>query len=145
MVNHRTYDIYEILEKVSKSKTRKDKIAILQQHRNNWALKDVLRGTFDDLVKWNLPDGKPPYEPADERSVPSNLSQHNKKFAYFLPNNKEGASLPSVKREKIFLDMLETVHPKDAELLVGMINKKMPVKGITKKLVQEAYPNLIVK
>ena len=41
--------------------------------------------------------------------------------------------------------MLETVHPKDAELLVGMINKKMPVKGVTKKLVQEAFPDLIVK
>ena len=53
--------------------------------------------------------------------------------------------MPAVKREKMFLDILETVHPRDADLLVGMINKDMPIKGITKKLVKEAFPDLIVK
>lgn len=144
MVNKTTYNVHEILEQVSKAKSRTDKINILKSNQNNWAMKDILRGTFDDLVTWNLPNGKPPYEPADERSTPSNLMKHNKKFAYFIPNGP-GSKMASVKREKIFLDMLETVHPKDAELLVGMINKKMPVKGVTKKLVQEAFPDLIVK
>ena len=144
MVNKTTYNVHEILEQVSKAKSRTDKINILKSNQNNWAMKDILRGTFDDLVTWNLPNGKPPYEPADERSTPSNLMQHNKQFAYFIPNGP-GSKMAAVKREKIFLDMLETVHPKDAELLVGMINKKMPVKGITKKLVQEAFPDLIVK
>ena len=53
--------------------------------------------------------------------------------------------MKAYQREKIFLDILESVHPGDAELLVQMINKKLEVKGITKKLVQEAYPNLILK
>jgi len=39
--------------------------------------------------------------------------------------------------------MVETIHPRDAELIVTMINKKPPMKGITKKLVQEAFPELI--
>jgi len=144
MVNKTTYYVFEILEKAAAAKTRAEKITLLKNHSNNWAMKDVLRGTFDDAVQWNLPDGKPPYEPAEDRSHPSNLSQHNKKFAYFIPNGP-GAKMPAVKREKIFLDILETVHPKDAELLVGMINKKMPIKGITKKLVQEAFPDLILR
>ena len=50
-----------------------------------------------------------------------------------------------MKREKMFLDILEVIHPKDADVVVGMINKKMPYKGITKKLVQEALPGLISK
>ena len=144
MVNHVTYMVHEILDQVSKAKSRTDKIKILQQNQNNWAMKDILRGTFDDLVQWNLPKGKVPYEPADERSTPSNLSQHHKKFEYFLPNTV-GAKMASVKREKIFLDILETIHPKDAELVTGMINKELPIKGITKKLVKEAFPDLIVK
>ena len=38
--------------------------------------------------------------------------------------------------------MLESIHPKDAELLVKMINKEAP-KGITKNIVMEAFPGLI--
>ena len=41
------------------------------------------------------------------------------------------------------LDIIETVHPRDAELMLGMINKK-GIKGVTKKVVEEAFPNLIV-
>lgn len=144
MVNKTTLYTFEILQKASEEKSRADKIDYLKKHSNNWALKDVLRGTFDDAVKWNLPPGKPPYEPAAKSSHPSNLTQHNKKFAYFIPNGP-GAKMAAVKREKIFLDILESIHPKDADLLVGMINKKLPIKGITKKIVQEAFPDLILK
>ena len=136
--------VFEILDQVSKAKSRTEKIQILHKNKNNWAMKDILRGTFDDLVEWNLPKGKVPYEPADERSVPSNLTNHHRKFAYFLPKT-DGAKMPSYKREKMFLDIIEMVHPKDAELVVGMINKEMPIKGITKKLIEEAFPDLIVK
>ena len=40
--------------------------------------------------------------------------------------------------------MLESIHPKDAELVVKMINKdKTLAKGLTKKLVKEVFPSLI--
>ena len=144
MVNKRTYYVFEILQKVAEAKTRAEKIEILRQHDKNWAMKDLLRGTFDDAVQWLLPTGPVPYEPAPDRSHPSDWSQHNKKLAYFVKGGR-GTDMIKIKREKMFLDILETIHPQDAELLVGMINKKMPIKGITKKLVQEAFPNLILK
>lgn len=137
-------NVYEILDKVSKQSTRVEKVKTLQEHRENWALKDVLRGTFDDSIQWNLPGGKPPYEPAAEESHPSHLVRHNKKFSYFVKGGP-GDKLPAFKREKIFLDIIETIHPRDAELVVGMINKKLEVKSVTKKLVEEAFPGLIRK
>ena len=69
---------------------------------------------------------------------------HNKKLASFVKGGP-GTQMKTYQREKMFLDILETVHPRDAELLVGMINKKMPIKGITKKLTKEAFPDLILK
>jgi hypothetical protein len=144
MVNKTTWRVHEIIEKASAAKTRADKIKILQDYQSNWALKDVLRGTFDEVVQWNLPEGKPPYEPALEQSVPSNLLKHNKKFAYFVKGGP-GDRMPAFKREKMFIDILETIHPKDAELLLTMKDKKQPAKGITKKLVEEAFPGLILK
>lgn len=144
MVNKTTHYTFEILEKVSEAKTKADKIKLLQAQHNNWALKDLLRGTFDDVVQWILPKGPVPYEPADPSSHPSNWSQHNKKLAYFIKGGP-GEKMNRIKREKMFLDILETVHPRDAELLAGMINKKLPIKGVTKKLVQEAFPDLILR
>jgi hypothetical protein len=135
---------FEILEKVSKAKSKIDKIAILQEQRNNWPLQDILRGTFDDTVQWLLPSGSVPYEPAETLSHASDWTSNNKKLAYFVKGGP-GEKVMRAKREKMFLDILETIHPRDAELLVGMINKKIPLKGITKKLIQEAYPKLILK
>lgn len=144
MVNKVTLLVHEIIEKASTAKSRAEKIKVLQEHQTNWALKDILRGTFDDAVQWNLPGGKPPYEPAEESSVPSNLVKHNKKFANFVKGGP-GDRMPSFKREKLFIDILEIIHPKDAELMISMIDKKQPAKGITKKLVEEAFPGLILK
>lgn len=142
MVNKVTYMVYEIIEKVAAAQKREDKINILRQYHDNWALKDILRGTYDDKIQWNLPGGKPPFDPADEQTHPSSLTQHNKKFMYFV-KGLQGDQMTAVKREKIFLDIIETVHPKDAELMLGMINKKS-IKGVTKKIVEEAFPDLIV-
>jgi hypothetical protein len=144
MVNKTTFYTFEILEKVSAAKTKAAKIELLRKQENNWPLKDLLRGTFDEAVVWLLPEGKVPYEPAAAESHPSNWTQHNKKLAYFVKGGT-GERMLKPKREKLFLDILESIHPRDAELLVGMINKKMPIKGITKKLIQEAFPNLILK
>lgn len=144
MAYKNTLLIYEVFEKVSKAKTREDKINILRENES-WALKDVLRGTFDDSIHWLLPAGSPPpYEPADPRSTPTNLLKQHKQFSYFVKGGK-GTDMLTVKREGLFIRLLEQIHPKDAELLIEMINKKSTVKTLTKKLVQEAFPNLIVR
>jgi hypothetical protein len=132
--------IYEVLELVSKAKSKKEKVEILKQNET-WGLKDVIRGSMDSSVAWNLPGGSPPYTAAPENAIPTNLQRENKKFAYFVKGGK-GDQLPSFKRENIFIGMLEGVHPKDAELLVAMINKETP-KGLTKPVVEEAFPGLL--
>lgn len=132
--------VHEVLEEVSKKKSKKDKVAILKENET-WALKDVIRGSMDPTVKWHLPGGTPPYTAAEEHNCPANLHRENVKFAYIVKGGK-GEILPSFKRENIFIGMLEGVHPKDAELLVAMINKETP-KGLTKAVVEEAFPGLL--
>lgn len=132
--------VHEVLEEVRKKKSKKDKVAILKENET-WALKDVIRGSMDPTVKWHLPGGTPPYTAAEEHNCPANLHRENVKFAYLVKGGK-GETLPSFKRENIFIGMLEGVHPKDAELLVAMINKETP-KGLTKAVVEEAFPGLL--
>ena len=138
----RTLNVYEILDKVSSAKTRKEKIALLQQN-DVMPLRDVLQGTFDSRIQWNLPEGTVPYNPAPQESHPTTLLREHKRFKFFVKGFKESTRLNPIKRERMFLELLEGVHPRDAEVLVEMINKKTSVKGLTIKLVKEAYPDLI--
>ena len=49
--------------------------------------------------------------------------------------------MPAFKRESIFIGLIEAIHPEEALLVLSMINKEKP-KGITKKVVEEAYPGI---
>jgi hypothetical protein len=134
--------VFEILDKAVKAKNREERIKVLQEN-NIMPVLDILRGTFDETIRWNIPDGTPPYTPNEESSPPSTLLRQHLNFKYFVQGLRESNSLNKIKREKKFIDLLESVHPRDAELVISMINKKSPHRYITKKLVQEAFPSLI--
>jgi len=136
-----TKRIHEIVELVSKAKTKDEKINILKQNESQ-ALKDVLVGAYHSNVEWNLPPGRPPFEASEERSVPTNLLKQTRKFNDLIKGGP-GDTLPAFKREQIFIRLIEMIHPKDAELILTMVAKKQLAKGLTKKLAQEAFPGLI--
>jgi len=140
LISRQKTELYEVLDLLSKKSSRKDKISVLKDHESA-SLTDYLRCLFDDRIEFNLPAGAPPYEPASEESYPSSWLRENRQLAYIVKGLK-GDNLLQVRRENIFIGILESVHPRDAEVLIDMINKKAP-KGLTKKLAQEAFPNLI--
>jgi hypothetical protein len=132
-----------VINETAKMSKKEDKIRVLREHQS-WALKDILRGTYEAKLEWNLPKGEPPYEACEPHNCPANLIRENKKFKYFVKGIKESDNLPGFKRERVFLGMLESVHPEDAKLLIGMINKNK-IKGITEAVIEEAFPGLIKK
>jgi len=135
-------EIFEILEKFEQAKNKQERVKVLRQN-DIMPLLDVLRGTFDEAIQWNLPGGTPPYTPSSEESPPSTLLRQHRNFKYFVKGLRESSQLTPIRRERMFIDMLEAVHPRDAEILISMINKKSPVKGLTKTVVKEAFPELI--
>lgn len=134
--------IYEVVEEAAKKKTKKEKIEVLKKNES-WALKDVLRGTYDESISWNLPAGKPPYTPNQGHNSASSLLRQNVQFKYFVSGGP-GETMMKAKREKLYVSLLESIHPKDSELVISMISKN-PLKGISKSVVEEAFPNLIKK
>lgn len=135
-------EVFEIFEKFSQQKTRKEKIEFLKENGIP-AVRDVLRGAYDTSIEWNLPEGKPPYTPNRPESVPSSLRQQHRDFGYFVKGFKKSESLQTYRRENMFIQMLESVHPDDALIILNMVSKKAPYKGLTKKIVEEAFPNLL--
>lgn len=135
----KTKYIFEVLQEVAKTKKKDDKIKILKTNES-WALKDVIRGSMDKTLKWIIPNGAPPFTPAEEHNHPTDLRRQNSKFKFFV----EGMEMktPQFKKERMFLLMLEGIHPQDAQIVVNMVNKKTP-KGLTKAIVEETFPGLI--
>ena len=138
--------ISEVLEKAGELKTRQEKIAYLQAN-NSKPLRNILKGSFDTSVEFNLPKGVPPYrkDDAPKGFEPSNLHKVSRRFKYFVKGGV-GDQMPSVRREKMFIDCLESLYPDEAELMLAMKDKtlKGKYKGITEKLVTAAFPTLIV-
>jgi hypothetical protein len=132
--------IFEILQEASEKKTEQEKIDSLRQHEDNNVLKTILAGAFYDGVKWNLPPGEPPYKPCDPVNAENFLYGETKRLYLFCEG---GPPLTNLRRETLFVEMLESVHPKDALILIAMKEKKLPYKGITKALVQKAFPGFL--
>lgn len=132
--------VYEVLSEVASKKKKEEKVNILKNNAS-WALKDIIRGSMDSKVIWNLPEGAPPYTESEPHNHPTDLLREYKQFAWFVKGGK-GDKLPAFKRERIFIGLLESIHPQDAKVIIDMINKEAP-KGVTRNIVEEAFPGLL--
>jgi hypothetical protein len=140
--------IHEILTLVQDAPNKEARIALIKQH-NCLALRDVLKGGLDDSITWILPPGAPPYRKESDQPVglsPSTLHRQSPRLRYFIAGGP-GERLTPAKREKLFIEILESIHPTDAELLIAMKAKQLKklYPCLTKLLVKAVFPNLIVK
>ena len=57
---------------------------------------------------------------------------------------QQGKDLTKTRREQLFIQVLEGLHPTEADLLMACVKKKLTqYKGLTKRVVQKAFPDLI--
>ena len=130
----------EVLEKVSRAKTKGKKIEILRQE-DSQALRMVLKGSFDPNIDWLLPQGPVPYvaNEAAEGTEHTTLAREARSLYHYIKggNNK----LAQNKREMMFIQLLEGLHHKEAELLVATKDKKLHqvYKGLSSNVVKEAF------
>jgi hypothetical protein len=130
----------EFLERVSKLKTNKEKVEALQ-FNNSYPLISILQGAYDSRVKWLLPPGEPPYNPNKLQDQESVLIRECRKLTYFVEGPHP--NLKQMKREQMFIELLENVAPADARLLCAIKDKKLPFKGLNINIVKEAFPGLL--
>ena len=130
--------ISKILENASKLKGDQAKAEYLQQNATP-VLYDILRGIFDPNIKWDLPDGDPPYKPCSPAETDGKFYSEARKLYLFV----EGNNLKPYQRESLFVQFLESIHPEDAKMILSMKDKKSPYKGITRNVVDLAFPGLI--
>ena len=134
--------VSEILQKVSSAKTKKEKIDLLQEYNNN-ALRAILIINFDDSLEFLLPEGEVPFTPNDAPvgTEHTRLAHEYKGlYKYFKGGD---SSIKGMKREQLFVQLLEGLAEEEANLLVSACNKDIQSKyRVTKAVVAEAFPSI---
>jgi hypothetical protein len=161
---------FEVLSLAAKQKSNAKKSEILQKYSDP-SLKSILIWNFDDTIISLLPEGLVPYASVGQQNVRSgNLSDNiqrsvemmsdlgsnsigsqdqgrtsiRKEYTYFYNFVKGGNDrLSSRKRETIFINILEGLHPLEAEILMLVKDKNLETKyKISKENVSDAYPDI---
>ena len=132
----------EVLQKVSNAKTKKEKVALLQKF-NTQALRSVLIWNFDESVHSAIPDGEVPFtaNEAPKGTEHTRLIHEYRKLFRFVMGGDN--TLKQMKREQMFIQMLEGLHSEEAELICLVKDKSLQDKYlVTKAVVEEAFPQI---
>ena len=130
--------IAEVLDQVGRAKTREDKREVLKKNES-WSLRALLQQNFHPQANWLIPPGAPPYNP-NQNSADTSLMFEAKKLEYFT---NAGNNIPMLKRESMFVNLLERLSPDEAEILIAIKDQKLSYKGLTYKLVKDTWPDLL--
>ena len=130
----------EVLDKVAKAKTKKQKIELLRQN-NTDALRMVLKSSFDPRIEWELPEGDVPYTPNEApEGTEHNMLVHEARtlYHYIKGGNPQ---LTQNRRENMFIQLLEGLHQSEAEIIVAAKDKGLhrKYKGLSANVVKEAF------
>ena len=134
--------IHEVLELASNQRSRAKKVEILQQYESD-ALKALFIWNFDDTVISMIPEGQVPYK---ENEVPvgtdhTSLRREWKHLYNFVKGGND--SISSLRRETMFIQILEGLHPEEAKILCLVKDKALQSKyKITYEVVAQAYPDI---
>ena len=141
--------VHEILEAVDSERVKAKKLEILKTYGDD-SFKMTMIWNFDESVVSMLPEGNVPYQPVEsdvQASVDKGLPQRStirntaRQFYRFVKGGDD--AMNKIKRESLFISILETLPPPEAEILVLVKDKRLTEKyNITKELVAEAYPEI---
>lgn len=110
------------------------------QANNGTAIVTVLKYCFDPNIKWLLPEGKAPYTPCEYPNLDNMLYSEVRRLYLFVEGGND--NLHPLKREAMFVDLLESIHPDDAVLIESIKDKKLPYEGLKAETVLKAFPGL---
>ena len=138
-----TAGIAEILKAASEQTDKAARIKYLQDNQSP-ALKKILGFCYDPVIEWLLPDSSPPYTPQPKEADLQNVLYAEIRKLNIFVNHNDYLNLKTLARETQYINLLESIDPDDAQLLIAIKNRVMPgfAANITKDLVAEAFPGI---
>lgn len=134
----------EIFEKFETLPTRAEKIEYLRKVANKPFI-EFLTGAFNPNVQFDvdIPDYRPSFDPPG-LSMTYLDAEMQRIYRFVVGHPRRPENLSAKKKSELLLVVLESLHKDEAKLLVDLLTKKVKIKGLTPKLVTEAFPEIYV-
>ena len=164
--------VFEVLDLVSKQRSKAKKVEVLKKY-DEFHLRMIFLWNFDTVVQSALPEGDVPYQSYDDQNTYSGtlstkikedirsmydtgsfsmgvsdqqgrttIRRECKNFYHFVKGGNDGMN--NMRRESMYINILQGLHPLEAEILVLVKDKKLTDKyNITREIVEEAYPDIV--
>ena len=164
--------VFEVLDLVSKQRSKAKKIEVLKKY-DEFHLRTLFLWNFDTTIESALPDGDVPYQSYDEQNTYSGtlstkmkediramhetgsfsmgvsdtqgrttIRRECKNFYHFVKGGNDGMN--NMRRESMFINILQGLHPLEAEIIVLVKDGKLSDRyKITRDVVEEAYPDIV--
>lgn len=132
--------ISEILQEVEAVKSKEEKQNVLRQY-DTPLLRTIMRLNFDPMLVMDLPEGEPPYNKDKDKPMgyqETNLQVEFKRFYIWLTPQQ---NLPRMKKEALFIGLLESLHWTEAEVMVLAKDRILQTKykSLTEDLIRSVY------
>ena len=130
--------LHEIFTEIQDAPTRAERQDILKDN-DTFTLRTILQLNFNSSIELNIPKGNPPMDCAEES--PKKPDAQIKRLAYCV----KGGKLTTVKKERIFIDLIESFAEEDANIICLAKDKKImkEYSRVSESLVGSVFPKLI--
>lgn len=137
-------NMYEIFDEFDAALTKKEKMKVIEDNLSK-TLTEVLYLTFHPDFKWKYKEIPHDYIIPDTKPGISicQLSTEIRKLYLFREGDPACEALTDRKRKELLLQFLESLEPREAEVVVGIFKKDQGVDGLTYAFVKEAFPNML--
>jgi hypothetical protein len=137
-------NVYEVFDEFAKADSKQDKINVLA---NNWTptLKLVLQLAYRPEMQWKFKDYPERYKKPDTKPGISyaSLDTELKLLYMFRVGNETAEKLAPKRAEELLMVFLESLEPREADIVIGIFKKDLGVKGLTLKFIRENIPDVL--
>lgn len=137
-------NIYEVFQEYDAVETKQERIDVLRRN-DTWALRNVLMGAFSKNITFTIKD-IPEYKkiPVPPGMSYSHMTDALSRIYLFVEGNERRPAGLTEKREReLFIQLVESLEEKEAEIIVGMIKKDLKVPHLNVSIIEEAFPGLL--
>jgi|LauGreDrversion4_2_1035121.scaffolds.fasta_scaffold26894_7 hypothetical protein len=131
-------NLYEVFDEFAEANSKEEKLKVLHK---NWTptLVSVLQLAYHPDVKWLVKDKPKSYKKPD--TLPgvsySSMNAELRRLYLFREGDPAAEKLTPEKREQLLLIMLESLEPREADVVIGIFKKNLGVKGLTYKFIRD--------
>ena len=143
MSTNMTRSLAEIVNSAREAETVEEKVAILKRNESQ-QLKDLLALMCDARWTFDLPKSAPPYNESVINESHGLLYREMRKMPYFVEQRAECKGLPKLRKEALFIQILEAIDKDDAKLVLRLISKE-PYPDLSPEVINQAFPGGIAE